>query len=310
MRINLISLLLSLLFAFGCDNNQPTPTDAKLRIRFTYDSSQERLDNLGELSVMPAGHAGLNPEFRKMSAHFIELVPAQLLPYKAGAEVFQGAEVPASNANPFGFTTAIDFDKATLVEDQEIFVEIPLADIKPGTYEHARVSVSYQSFDVKFNLNNIASVGDLTNQTGTLAAFVGYNTFINELEVGLKTLPVNEAKLQGFWAFETQFTGQLEAYNQVSSGQAPPNATTVVNPFPNFPIPQGSCVVSGSFDGPVSITGMEEEDIELTFSFSINKSFEWVDKNANGMWDLDAQDAEKSEGVVDMGLRGLKVFVR
>lgn len=309
MRFILAFLIGSTLILSSCDTTEPTPTTAKLKIRFSLDASQERLNNLGILATMPDSHAGLNPVFRQLSAHFIELVPAQLVPYKAGAEIFQGAEVSASNPNPFGFTTAIDFDQATVVGDQDIFVEIPMKDIAPGNYEHARVSVTFQSFDVKFNLNNIQTIGDLTNQTGTLAGFVGYNTFISNLEVANQTLPVNESKLQGFWAFESQFEGQFAPFNQITSGQTPPNATTVVNPFPNFPIPPGSCVVSGSFDRELVITGEETEDVELVFSFSINKSFEWIDTNGNDMWDLDAQTPEKSEKVVDMGLRGLKIFV-
>lgn len=309
MRLVVISLFLCCLGLFSCENSTPNPSDAKLRIRFIFDTSQERLNNVGNLAVMPDSHAGLNPVFRQVSAHFIELVPAGLVPYKAGAEVFQGAEVAASNPNPFGFTTAIDFDQATVVEDQDVFIEIPLKDIAPGTYEHGRVSVSFQSFDVKFNLNNLQSIGDLREQTGTLAGFVGYNTYIRDLQVAAMSLPVNAAKLQGFWAFESHFEGNLAPYNQIISGQAPPNATTVVNPFPNFPIPQGSCVVSGSFDKVLTIEGTETEDIELVFSFSINKSFEWVDSNGNGEWDLDAQASEQSEKVVDMGLRGLKIKV-
>lgn len=45
------------------------------------------------------------------------------------------------------------------------------------------------------------------------------------------------------------------------------------------------------------------KDITLTLSFSVNNSFEWVDKNANGEWDLDIQQGGAEE-VVDMGLRG------
>lgn len=309
MRLTVIVLSFLMLMFSACDQTQPMPETASLKVRFVLDPDQERLDNKGEAATLPANHAGLNPEFRKLSAHFIELVPVGLVPYKGGAEVYQGAELPANNPNPFSFTSAIDFDKAKLVGDNELFVEIPIADIAPGTYEHARVSVSFQSMDVKFNLNSIPSIGDLKNQTGTLAGFVGYNTHINQLEVANNTLDVNEAKLQGFWAFETQFEGSLAAYNQITFGQTPPNATTVVNPFPNFPIPQGSCVVSGSFDRSLTITGTETEDIELTFSFSINKSFEWEDLNGNGEWDLDVEDASKSEKVVDMGLRGLKIRV-
>ena len=40
----------------------------------------------------------------------------------------------------------------------------------------------------------------------------------------------------------------------------------------------------------------------MTLSLSINKSFEWVDTNGNGKWDVTTSGVES---VVDMGLRGL-----
>ncbi|MEL6970230.1 MAG: DUF5996 family protein [Bacteroidota bacterium] len=141
---------------------------------------------------------------------------------------------------------------------------------------------------------------------GTIASFVGYNTHINNLQVSTLEVPVNTTHLQGFWAFETQLAAPYDSYNQVFTGQVPADATTVVNPFPNAPIPAGSCVVAGSLDLPLSITGEEQEDVELTLSFSINGSFEWVDHNGNGEWDIDVSNGSESEPVVDMGLRGLK----
>ena len=112
-----------------------------------------------------------------------------------------------------------------------------------------------------------------------------------------EALILNGNKLQGFWAFEAQgFTSQ---------GQAPEGATTVPNPlFDSSPIPQGSCVVTGQFDSPFVISGNETQDVVVTLSFSINKSFEWTEVNVDGRYEPAA-----GEQVVDMGLRGLKPIV-
>jgi hypothetical protein len=69
-------------------------------------------------------------------------------------------------------------------------------------------------------------------------------------------------------------------------------------------------VVTGAFDTPLRITGAETRDITVTLSFSVNKSFEWVDTNSNGQWDLQLNNNtdpadDVMEPVVDMGLRGL-----
>lgn len=304
---NLFFLLLAAsLLVTACKDKEPEPTAQVLRLKLQFDESQTRLDNIGNPSSLPAGHAAQNPTIRGFSAHFMELIPNNLTPYRGGEQVFMGAEVAANNPNSFGFTTAIDFDNATVVGPGETFLEIPLADLRPGTYKHLRVSVSYQNYDVRYNLRNIPVVGDLPNQSGTIASFVGYNSHINNLLVRNRSLAVNGARLQGFWAFETNLAPPYDSFNQVVSGQAPENATTVVNPFPNSPIPAGSCVVSGNLDKDLVITGTETEDIELTLSFSINQSFEWVDTNNNGEWDIDASGSTSTaEPVVDMGLRGL-----
>ncbi|MBK7139463.1 MAG: hypothetical protein IPH74_10720 [Bacteroidetes bacterium] len=83
----------------------------------------------------------------------------------------------------------------------------------------------------------------------------------------------------------------------------------MVNPLEAFGviIPRGSCIVTGKLDTPLVITGDEAADKKAILSFSINKSFEWVDTNSNGKWDYTYP--ETIEQIVDMGLRGLKVSV-
>lgn len=291
------------------DPEPPTSDGPVLRLKIKLDPNQERLDNLGNPSSLPSGHGALSPSFRGLSMHFIELISNELTAYGAGAELYKGAEVAATNPNPYGFTTAADFDQAIVKADGETFLEIPLSSIPAGTYRHLRASVIYQNYDIRFNLLNVPVIGDLNDQNGTVASFVGYNNHINDLTVRSKTIPVNETKLQGYWAFETDLGQAYASYNQTVTGQAPQNATTVVNPFPNAPIPQGSCVVSGSLDQDLVITGNETADISLTLSFSVNQSFEWIDDNGNGEWDIDASGSSAPEAIVDMGLRGLKGLV-
>ncbi|MEO0789827.1 MAG: hypothetical protein AAFY36_14230 [Bacteroidota bacterium] len=302
-------LLLTALFMFGSCNNADddgAPSDSPvLKLRLQFDQNQERLNNLGQPATIPAGNAAQSPNVFGMAGHFIELVPTEFTPYRSGAIIYEGAEVPASNPNPFGFTSAIDFDRAIVAEDSEVFLEIPLDDIPAGSYNHIRVSLAYQNYEISYNLRDIPNVDDLLDQTGRVASFVGFNTQINSLQIADQSLDVNAPKLQGFWAFETQFSGTLSAFNQVLSGDAPTNATTVVNPFPNSPVPPGSCVVSGSLNRTLDITGDEMEDITLTLSFSVNQSFEWNDTNGNDEWDLYVENPSQSERVVDMGVRGL-----
>ena len=128
-----------------------------------------------------------------------------------------------------------------------------------------------------------------------MASFVGYNTYINTHYIGSNSFPVNANRLQGYWAFA------LNDYPYATSGQAPAGATTVPNPIASTsPIPAGSCVVTGKFSENLVINGTETNDVVVTLSLSINKSFEWHEVLSDGKY-----EPSIGENVVDMGLRGL-----
>ena len=147
--------------------------------------------------------------------------------------------------------------------------------------------MAYQEGTINFKAS------DGNDYSGTLASFVGYNTYITSVNLNGSIFDVNANRLQGFWAFE--------ALGFTSQGQAPEGATTAPNPlFDSSPIPQGSCVVTGQFANGLTITGNETQDVVVTLSFSVNNSFEWTEVNADGKF-----EPEASEQVVDMGLRGM-----
>ena len=296
---NLLLLFALILSLSACqkDNNSDT---AQLQFQFKFDASQQRLNNIGQPAPIPAGHAAQTPEFRELSVHYIELAPNALTLLGKGAILYQAPETDKGGA------TAVDFDIAAKAGENQVFTQISLKKVPPGTYEWVRASVTYQNYDVKYNINNIPIVGNLAQQKGTVASFVGFNTYITSIKPKEKTLTVNDDKKQGFWAFETSLTPPYDTYNQLYSGEAPAGATTVVNPlFATSPVPAGSCVVTGKFAQPLVVTGTETQDIVVTLSFSINQSFEWVDDNSNGQLDIYADGVTPAEKIVDMGLRGL-----
>ena len=284
----------------SCKKDDTADTKANLQFQFNFDSAQPRLNNIGLPAPIPAGNAAQTPDFRQMSVHYIELAPAALTLLGKGAVVYHAAETSK------GGETAVDFDQAAKAGANEVFAKISLKDVPPGTYEWVRASVTYQNYDVVFNINKLPVVGDLKQQKGTVASFVGFNTYLTSVKPREKTLAVNDDRKQGFWAFETNLTAPYNTYNQLYFGEAPAGATTVVNPlFATSPVPPGSCVVTGKFDKPLVITGKETADLTVTLSFSVNKSFEWKDDNANGQLDLYGDGVTPAEKIVDMGLRGL-----
>ena len=263
------------------------PVGPQLVFKFKFDPNQDRLGSFGTAVTVPSGNAAQSPTFNKMSAHYVEMIPTAWTALGTGEIVYEGAETTA------GGTRAIDFDKAVVVGENEIFLSLPLSSIAAGTYEFIRVSVTYQDFDIMYNSNGF------NNLTGTLASFIGFNTYITSYNVNQKVENVNANKLQGYWGFESTVVGQ----SFFLSGQVPAGFTTVVNPLSNSPIPAGSCLVTGPFQTPLTITGNETENIEVALSFSTNQSFEWSDANGNGQFD------SPNDFPVDMGLRGLRAIV-
>lgn len=260
----------------------------QLIFKFKFDPTQARLDAFGNTSTIPAGNAAQSPTFNSMSGHYVEMVPSAWTQLGTGEVLYEGPETTA------GGTRAIDFDQAIVVGEDEVFLSIPLSSIEAGTYEYIRVSVTYQDFDIVYNANGFSDL------TGTLASFIGFNTYITSYNVNQKEETINANKLQGYWGFESTVFGQ----SYFISGQVPAGLTTVVNPLSNSPIPPGSCLVTGPFETPLTLTGNETEDIEVALSFSTNNSFEWTDANGNGEYD------SPNDIPVDMGLRGLRAIVQ
>lgn len=296
---NLLLLFLVISF-FSCKKDPVGTSTSKLNFQYLFDENQVRLNNIGQPATIPVGNAAQTPDFHLLSVHYIELVPTQWTPYGDGFVVYKGPEVTV------GGSKAIDFDNNIVEGEGKIFKTFDIKDVPPGTYTYIRASVAYQNYDVQFNIRNVPVLGDLLNQKGRVASFLGYNTFINDVTPNTMTLPVNAAKKQGFWAFETALTPPYDAYNQLYSGEAPEGATTVVNPLAGISdIPAGSCVITGRFATPLVITGDEAQDITVTMAFSSNNSFEWIDYNGNGQLDLDASNPAATDKIVDMGLRGM-----
>jgi hypothetical protein len=284
MKIQIWTVLL-VLACFSCTDNDDEIKDdvsegPQLIIKFKFDPTQVRLNNIGQPATVPAGHAAQSPIFNSISSHYVELAQTATTQLGTGKVIYHGAETFA------GGPKAIDFSKAKIVSENEAFLSISLSELAGGNYEWIRVSLSYQNYKI-----NIWQSG--TNYEGTLASFVGFNTYITSHNIGALSFPVNDDKEQGYWA--------LNVNGLPFSGQAPENATTVPNPLSGqSDIPLKSCVVTGKFPENLVITGNETRNIEMTLSLSINNSFEWQEVTADGKFEPSA-----GENVVDMGLRGL-----
>lgn len=301
MRKTILSIyvLASCFFLFSCKKEEATKNEPQLLFRLKFDPGQERLDNLGQLAAMPAGHAGQSPLFNKMSAHYLELAPGSMTALGSGAILYRAPETSVGGSN------AIDFAKAKFAGNNEDFFSVAIKDVKPGKYEWLRLSLAYQNYDIKYFVDTVINGFTIKQEfSGTVASFIGFNTYISSYKIKDQNIALNANRKQGYWGFETVVDAAGVHYPFATSGQAPEGATTVVNPlFATSPVPAGSCVVTAAFpSGGLTISGNETNDIIVEVSLSTNKSFEWVEVVNDGKW-----APTKGEQVVDMGIRGMKL---
>ena len=286
MKNQIIIFLLFLMasgFCFmSCSNEDSTSAEPMLIVKFKFDKNQIRLNNTGMPSSVLPGNAAQSPDFNSISAHYFELAPNATTQLGEGTVLYHAPETSIGGSN------AIDFNESKIVGENEVFLKIPLSQVAAGSYSWARVSLLYQNY-------NIGIRHDGADYTGTLASFVGFNTYIGSHAIGNNFFDINANRAQGYWAFA------LNGFPYSTQGQAPAGATTVPNPIAlTSPIPQGSCVVTGQFADNLVITGNETQDIIVTLSLSINNSFEWHEVTPDGKF-----EPAIGETVTDMGLRGL-----
>jgi hypothetical protein len=261
-----------------------TSIGPNLIFKFQFDSTQVRLNNLGQPSGVVSGHGAQSPVFQIISSHYIELAPSDSTLLGNGAVLYRAPETS------LGGSLAIDFDSSVLAQQGGVFFSIPLKNVAAGSYKWLRVSLAYQNYDIKYKVT-IAGIDYY--YTGRLASFIGFNTYIRTYKINTMSKTLDSNKVQGYWGFESLGT--------IYTGQAPAGGTTVPNPIASTsPIPAGSCVVTGQFPTNLTITGKETNDITVIVSLSTNKSFEWIDSNGNGWY-----EPLLGEQVTDMGIRGL-----
>lgn len=285
----LIPIALFLLIILGVSCNEETPSDApKLFIKYTFDSTQDRLDAFGNPVTVLAGNAAQSPNFKGLGVHSIELIQTINTFPTNNTIIYTGKETMAGGSN------AIDFEQERIVANGETLIAIPLSDIDPGSYNFLRNSLAYQEYEIDI-LYNDTTLGSL-DLKATVGSFIGFNNYITSY--GLAAISnYFENKSQGF--FQVAITNPI-TYS--IDGQAP--VTTVPNPLVNSPIPAGSCLVTGAFNSPLVITGNETENITIEISVSTNNSFEWQEVNMDGKY-----EPLNGETVVDMGVRGMEIQI-
>ncbi|HQY12149.1 MAG TPA: hypothetical protein PK133_08035, partial [Ferruginibacter sp.] len=91
---SIMAMAIAALLFQSCQKEPDAGTsEAKVNFIFKFDSTQVRLNAIGQPAPMPAGHAGQSPRFNLMSAHYVEMTPSPFTALGAGAVLYKAPEV-------------------------------------------------------------------------------------------------------------------------------------------------------------------------------------------------------------------------
>ena len=300
IKVAFFALIGIVLFSCSSDDD-PKRQSHMLNITFIMDANAGRLDNFGDPITIPSGNSAQHPDFDILGLHFIGLYPDKFTPYESGVTIL------STSTTQQGGIAAIDFENERMFTEANNSLSIPLDDITAGTYKYIRSSIGFQKYDIVYNLGGASAtrpdwpsgLDDDIDVKGTVASFLGYNTYIKNYNLLNKTIEVNANKQQGYFGLESNGEIVGQTFNTITEGRAP--QTTVVNPISDTsPVPAGSCVVTGEFLSALTIPESPVDDIHVQIIISINNSFEWRDNNGNNKY-----EPLLGEEVVDMGTRGV-----
>ena len=82
--------------------------------KFIFDSTQARLNNLGQAASIATANAAYSPKFNFISAHYIELAQGDLTAVGSGVKLYYAPETTCGGA------TAITHCQGVLVKDSAV----------------------------------------------------------------------------------------------------------------------------------------------------------------------------------------------
>ena len=100
-------LLVTMVSFYSCSND--SSSEPMLIIKFKFDPTQARLNNLGQASTVAVGNAAQSPIFNLISSHYVEMAP------NANTQIGNGTILYHAPETTLGGSNAIDFSKSKIV---------------------------------------------------------------------------------------------------------------------------------------------------------------------------------------------------
>ena len=274
--------VLSVIFLYSCEPKEDGPIHdpyhplqpnlSTLVIKFEFDSLQERLDNFGNPSTLPANHQAVSTNFNSILIKMIELLKDSSEGYEDGTIIF-------FNTSSVGMTVN-DSLWRYLSNTQA-----------PGLYKWMRVYFYYQNFEIPCKVN-----GNLFD--GTLLSLLDPDQVFPSYTLMDSTIYGDSLMQGGSWFLELHTSGlDTLVRGQISQGQVT---------MPNFlhyswPVPQDKYVVTFPITSDMEFTRPGYK--EIVISISTNNNFEWIDHS-----DPNYFEPFDGDSIYDFGISGIKVI--
>lgn len=298
------------LFFTACTKG--VPNERYLIFKFKTDPAMERLNDTGGLASMVAlGNGAQDPNINYLGFDHIELATTDSTLFGMGLTLFHSPRIGNG---------ILDFSQLNFAKPNEEFFSIPLSLVAPGTYKWLRVGIPYENFDMTYRIDDpVNGVNYNATNGGTMSGFLS-RMYVDNFYAHDYRFNVKDTLAQNNWGFETVLGTGGFSFTYTDRQHGMDSSTTAVNPMHfKSPIPVRTSIVTGAlnvfesrkigsdttYEMPLTITGLEKDNVIVECVLSTNKSFEWRDVNGNGKW-----DPFKGEPVIDMGLRGMKPRVR
>lgn len=293
-----ISALLCLITLLSC--NKDVTEFVSIYFQAEADVDDTPLDQDGSAYVNAPGIAAITPDsVDYISISYIELVPDANTQYKDGVIIWRSPETFETNV------AAIDFDSLIRITPNEDIYVSNLKRVLPGTYSHVRVGVACISYNITVNVEDFDVIGDRENVPAAILSFLGYRTYIRDVELADFNESIFDDRVLGFYMMATRFEEQPLAnflrMDQISSS----NMNMVNELAATAPIPSTQAIITGAFDIPLIIEEDETRDLVVKLSPILKDVVRFEDLNGNGAWDINAQFQALSEPINDLGLGGV-----
>ena len=122
---------------------------------------------------------------------------------------------------------------------------------------------------------------------GTVASFIGFDSYIQSYKIKTKEVVLNANRKQGYWGFETTVSAGGFTMEDTLYGAGTSRCHNCTEPdlFHISHTTRFVCCYRCFLPGKLTITGNETKDIVVQVALSTNKSFEWIDRIADGKWE-------------------------